>query len=272
MQATQYVGVVRLGRETIQVLPKIYRHEECGPDEAARNLLHLLAVAADLPVREHALAPLLRRHADWFEILTRLFATHLTDAWQRGVVRGYVPIEDNDSPLLRGKWRLTAQLRRPAHRHRFCVTYDEFTPDNPLNRVLRFVVERLWTLTRDGDNRRALSTLRAWMDEVTLLPNVTAAEASAVSLTRLHPVLRAPADPGPALPRRRLLTAFGRRPRLVRLRLRHEPPVRVLRLRSSSAATVPPSSRRLWPTAPCSPNRRGPPDTSPNAKAAPSST
>ena len=121
-----------------------------------------------LPVREHALAPLLRRNADWFEVLTRLFATHLTDAWQRGIVRGYVPIEEDDSPLLRGKWRLTAQLRRPAHRHRFCVTYDEFTPDNPLNRVLRFVVERLWTLTRDADNRRALSTLRAWMDEVAL--------------------------------------------------------------------------------------------------------
>ncbi len=187
VQATQHVGVVRLGRETVQILHKIYRHEECSADEAARNLLHLLAVAADLPVREHDLAPLLRRSADWFEVLTRLFATHLTDAWQRGIVRGYVPIEDDDSPLLRGKWRLTAQLRHPARRHRFCVTYDEFTPDNPLNRVLRFVTERLWTLTRDGDNRRALSTLRAWMDEVTLLPAVTAGEASAVSLTRLHP-------------------------------------------------------------------------------------
>ncbi len=187
VQATQFVGVVRLGRETIQILPKIYRHEECGAEEAARNLLHLLAVAADLPIREHALAPLLRRHADWFEILTRLFASHLTDAWQRGIVRGYVPIEDDASPFLRGKWRLSAQLRRPERRHQFCVTYDEFTPDNPLNRVLRFVVERLWTLTRDGDNRRALSTLRAWMEEVALLPSVTAAEASAVSLTRLHP-------------------------------------------------------------------------------------
>ena len=187
VQATQHVGVVRLGRETVQILPKIYRHEAYSVEEAARNLLHLLAVAHDLPVREHALAPLLRRRADWFEVLTRLFATHLTDAWQRGIVRGYVPIEDDASPLLRGKWRLTSQLRRPAQGHRFCVTYDEFTPDNPLNRVLRFVVERLWTLTHDADNRRALSTLRAWMDEVALLPSVTAGEASAVSLTRLHP-------------------------------------------------------------------------------------
>jgi 5-methylcytosine-specific restriction enzyme subunit McrC len=187
LQSTQYVGVVRLGRETIQILPKIYRHEECGPEEAARNLLHLLAVAADLPLREQALAPLLRRRADWFEILTGLFAAHLTDAWQRGIVRGYVACEDDASPFLRGQWRQATQMRRPERRHRFCVTYDEFTPDNPLNRVLRFVVERLWTLTRDVDNRRALATLRAWMDEVTLLPAVSAAEATSVSLTRLHP-------------------------------------------------------------------------------------
>ncbi len=187
IQVCHYVGVIRLGRETIQILPKIYRHEECRSEEAARNLLHLLTVAADLPVREHALAPLLRRNADWFEILTRLFASHLSDAWQRGSVRGYVPREEDNSPILRGQWRLTAQARRPARQHRFCVTYDEFTPDNPLNRVLRFVVERLWMLTRDGDTRRTLSTLRAWMDEVTLLPSLTAAEASAVPLTRLHP-------------------------------------------------------------------------------------
>ena len=187
LQAAQYVGVVRLGRDTIQILPKIYRHEECGPEEAARNLLHLLAVAADLPLRESALAPLLRRRADWFEILTCLFAAHLTEAWPRGIVRGYVACEDDSSPFLRGSWRLEAQQRLPERRHRFCVTYDEFTPDNPLNRVLRFVVERLWALTRDPDNRRALATLRAWMDDVTLLPAVSAAEASAVSLTRLHP-------------------------------------------------------------------------------------
>ena len=159
VQATQYVGVVRLGRETVQVLPKIYRHS--AQAEATRNLLHLLAVVGDLPIREHSLAPLLRRRADWFEILTDLFAANLTDAWQRNVVRGYVAQEDDTSPTLRGRWRLATQLRRPERRHRFAVTYDEFTPDNPLNRVFRFVVERLWTLTqRPGQSPRAVHPTR----------------------------------------------------------------------------------------------------------------
>src|SRR5215212_9027050 len=54
VQATQYVGVLRIGRHTIQVLPKMYRasaaDKERQPAEATRNLLHLLKYALDIPV------------------------------------------------------------------------------------------------------------------------------------------------------------------------------------------------------------------------------
>ena len=190
IKAAEHVGVVRLGRRTIQVLPKIYK-SGAGVDErerareATHNLLYLLAYAGQLPLREHAVASLLRHADDWFEILTRLFASHLFEEWQRGAYRTYQAVED-ESPVLKGKWRIGDQLRRPVRRHVFSVTYDEFTADNPLNRVFRFVTERLWRLTRDGGNRQLLGELRQWMEEVTLLPVVTAAEASALRLTRLN--------------------------------------------------------------------------------------
>ncbi len=189
VRATEHVGVVRLGRHTIQVLPKIYPPGD-GADEkaharaATRNLLHLLAYAGGLPVREHDLAPLLRRDADWFEILTHLFARHLRAEWQRGAHRSYQVVEA-ELPVLKGKWRIGEQLRRPERRHLFVVAFDEFTADNPLNRVLRFVTERLWHLTRDPANRQLLGELRQWMeDDVPLPRNVTSAEAAAITLTR----------------------------------------------------------------------------------------
>jgi 5-methylcytosine-specific restriction enzyme subunit McrC len=189
LQAAEHVGVVRLGQHTVQILPKIYRSSAATPveraDEATRNLLYLLAHAGQLPVREHELASLLRRGADWFEILTRLFATHLLEAWQRGAHRHYQPVEA-ELPVLKGKWRITEQLRRPERRHTFVVAYDEFTADNKLNRVLRYVVERLWNLTRDGSNRQLLGELRQWMEEVALPSRVTAADASSALLTRLN--------------------------------------------------------------------------------------
>jgi 5-methylcytosine-specific restriction enzyme subunit McrC len=190
IQATQQVGVVRLGSRTIQVLPKIYQSGEHTEEavrgrEATHNLLYLLAYAGQLPVREHILAPLLKRGSDWFEILTRLFASHLSEEWQRGAYRNYQSVED-ELPVLKGKWRVTDQARRPLRKHIFHVAYDEFTADNPLNRVFRFVVERLWQLTRDGGNRQMLGELRVWMEEVRLRSHVTLAEANPSMLSRLN--------------------------------------------------------------------------------------
>lgn len=190
IQAAQHVGVIRLEHHTVQILPKMYRVSKDVPEqqraqEATRNLLHLLAYAGQLPIREHEIAPLVRRDSDWFEILTRLFASHLMEEWQRGASRSYQRVEA-ELPVLKGKWRITEQLRRPERKHFFAVAYDEFTADNPLNRVFRYVVERLWHLTRDMNNRRLLGDLRQWMDEITLLPSMTAADASPTLLTRLN--------------------------------------------------------------------------------------
>lgn len=131
IQAAQHVGVIRLGGRTVQVLPKIYQTSETADEklkakEATANLLRMLAYAGELQVREHELASLLRQTDDWFEILTRLFATHLREEWQRGAHRTYETIED-ELPVLKGKWRIADQLRQPMRRHIFSVSYDEFT-------------------------------------------------------------------------------------------------------------------------------------------------
>src|SRR5207248_8316136 len=109
----------------IQILPKMYRAERSegrlAEREATRNLLHMLAYSAKLTIREHAIVPLLERNADWFEILTYLFATHLTDECQRGRYRTYFQVEE-DATVLKGKWRIATQLRRPERKHIFSVT------------------------------------------------------------------------------------------------------------------------------------------------------
>jgi 5-methylcytosine-specific restriction enzyme subunit McrC len=190
IQAMQHVGVVRLGNRTIQVLPKIYQSQEAASTEAKEkeataNLLRMLAYAGELPVREHELAPLMHQTNNWFEILTRLFATHLREEWQRGAYRNYEVVEEVTS-VLKGKWRVNEQLKRPERRHVFLVAYDEFTADNQLNQIFRFVVERLWKLTRDYDNRLMLGELRQWMDEVTLVGHITERHVNGLQLTRLN--------------------------------------------------------------------------------------
>ncbi|MCP4548427.1 MAG: hypothetical protein GY835_18375 [bacterium] len=88
LRATQFVGVIRVGETTLQILPKIdfkgsadaqtdsipYR---AALGSATRNLLYLLSYTQDLQVKEQDVSPLLAQRSDWFELLTRLFALNL---------------------------------------------------------------------------------------------------------------------------------------------------------------------------------------------------
>jgi 5-methylcytosine-specific restriction enzyme subunit McrC len=187
LRATQHVGVFRFGGRTVEVLPKLYQAGTAGDrrDTATGNLLAMLAYAAGTPPLEHGHAPLRTRASNWLEALTRLFAAHLRDLWQYRVYRAYRALDD-DLPTLKGKWRLAEQLRHPAQLQSFAIHYDEFTVDNPQNRVLRLAVERLWGVTQSRENRALLGQLREWMAEVAVAPEAQVMEARRLPLTRLN--------------------------------------------------------------------------------------
>lgn len=186
LKARQYVGVFRLGDRTVEVLPKMYRFDATTPkQEAVRNLLYMLEYTHQLNVKQYSLASLCQKDLDWFEILTRLFSMNLLEEWQRGAFRNYQSVSYT-LPVLKGKWNLTEQLRRPERKHLFAVTFDEFTADNQLNRVLRYVVERLYQLTRNFHNRQMLHELQQWMEEVTLLSKVNVEDLRLIPITRLN--------------------------------------------------------------------------------------
>ena len=185
-QAKQFVGVIRLGTRTIQILPKIYRSTERTQSivEASRNLLWMLDYATGINLKKSDTANL-KEADDWFETLVRLFSMNLKRQWLKGAYRSYQSVDDV-LPVLKGKWRISAQMKRPAQKHQFAVSYDTFTSDNALNRVLRYVVEQLWKLTKNSSNRQHLSDLRYWMGEITLLPIVNLQYVQSVKLTRLN--------------------------------------------------------------------------------------
>jgi len=189
LHAGSYVGTVRVRDLTVQIVPKIHQSGTEGIQEqaisATKNLLYMLKYSENLEVREQGLAPLLSRKGDWFEIVTYLFAFHLYAEIQRGYVKDYIPYED-EIPRLKGKWLVDKQLRFPAQNHKLWVVFDEFTEDNNLNRIFRYVVERLWQLTSDINNKRLLDDLRQIMGGVTLLRTVTNEDAHKTTVSRLH--------------------------------------------------------------------------------------
>jgi 5-methylcytosine-specific restriction enzyme subunit McrC len=196
LRATSYVGVIQLGNATLQVLPKVDatgrddRRDPHSVASAAANLLWMLVYAGGLPVYEGEMATLLKRRDNLFEILVRIFCQQLAEQLARGMYCCYQRREDS-LPVLKGRWLLGQQLRRqPLARAKFLVAYDEFSPDNPLNRVLAYAVHYLRRMTKDTDNRRWLDRLRPWFEDVATPSHLSSSDLEQVTFSRLNAAYR----------------------------------------------------------------------------------
>src|SRR5438552_781970 len=138
-RATSFVGVVQLGRRSVQVLPKIHRAglpaSECER-HATANLLFLLSYTGKLRVTGPEISQLTERPTPLSEILYWIFARQLWEAVRRELLRGYVAVEER-LEVMKGRWLVAAQARRSDgwRGDRFDVRYDEFTEDNLPNRL-----------------------------------------------------------------------------------------------------------------------------------------
>lgn len=94
------------------------------------------------------------------------FLAELDHLFKRGLRFDYQRIEE-EQRFLRGQLNVVAQMRQPAGRqHCFQIRHDVFMPDRPENRVLKFVLERICTLTQLPDNWRLAQELRNQLAEI----------------------------------------------------------------------------------------------------------
>lgn len=155
LSVRQFVGIFELPSFILQVLPKSLIQP--------KNLVFMLARAvalkrADLPNTYLSAAP-----SDLQEELAHLFLQTLQAELQRGVTRHYREKEDN-LPVLRGKLRVAAYLRRPHPLH-LPVRYAELDGDHLLNRVFLFTLHHLARRLKDRQNLQRVALLREWLAE-----------------------------------------------------------------------------------------------------------
>lgn len=157
LRARGIVGVVVAGGATLEILPKI--DADGGKAGIRRRLVHMLAVALDLPVAAGAMAAHDEQNETLLEILIRLFSTRLLEAVRRGMPRRYVRLEE-DLPALRGRLDVARQFTAlAASPQRLACRYDALSPDIQLNRIMKAAVTRLAHVARAADNQRRLAEL-----------------------------------------------------------------------------------------------------------------
>ena len=169
------VGSVRIEGLSVRVVP--------AASLGLTQLFFLLDHAAEDPFLPSAVAA---RDDDelWASVADSL-ATLTHQALAPGLLRGYRRV-DEALTTVRGRIRLGDQIRRhPGMTIPLEVTYSEFTPDIPENRILRTAAHRLQFLPDLPDaTRRRLAMVDARLADATLIP--PGAPVPAWTRTRLN--------------------------------------------------------------------------------------
>lgn len=185
-RATQWVGVVQVPGLQAEILPKTDSPSAAADlpagevfYEARRNLLFMLAVSGDVPVRNREIARLAVRRAPLSETLAAIFADRLRKELLCGPERAYRQRADN-LRCFKGKLHVPRHtLLNAAHRERFFCRYDEFSDDTPMNRIFRASCRVLLEATRMPATQDVLRHC------LLLLDNVADVEVQAADFTRI---------------------------------------------------------------------------------------
>ncbi|MEW6732738.1 MAG: McrC family protein [Acidobacteriota bacterium] len=173
VRATQWVGVVQVPGLQVEILPKIdvlaaesHSKSEQARYETRRNLLYMLAVSGDLPVRSRDIARLAIRQAPLSETLAAVFANRLRQELLLGTERGYIEQQENLRQF-KGKLMVAPQaLYNSAHRERFYCKYEEFSNDTLMNQVFRSACRILLEITRTPATQDILRQCLLLLDDV----------------------------------------------------------------------------------------------------------
>jgi 5-methylcytosine-specific restriction enzyme subunit McrC len=178
--AQQFVGVIQLGSNAIEILPKIDRISAQG---IRKNLISMLAATRKLDTKEIDVAKLSTQNLDLLEIIIRIYCDKFFEQLHKGLVRRYERSDEN-LKLVKGKVLSSINARlNLGYPERLYCEYDELQEDNPLNRVFKATFRYLLRFSKDRKNQSKLSELIFALDEVSDMP-VAQLEWNKISMDR----------------------------------------------------------------------------------------
>jgi 5-methylcytosine-specific restriction enzyme subunit McrC len=162
VKATQYCGALKVGDQTLTILPKIDKHNDTAN---LRYLTYMLSYVYDLKVDE-SVASTDTEKSPILELLISIFSRELIGEVEKGLYREYISVQDN-LRVMRGRFLAGIDARTNFVRDKIYCEYDEFSPDNSLNALLAYTVNVCRRMSKSDDNRRKLGMLHLMFDEVT---------------------------------------------------------------------------------------------------------
>jgi len=185
LKPLNYIGVVRVGDLTIQILPKLFKNDsyEAHKSVIAGNVLKMLSYTESLPITEIDAADLDTEEFEFFEVFVWLFAKNLAELIKSNQVREYVR-RSEELHFVREQID-TRHYTNPAKLHIVPCIFHEFSRDNTLNRTLKYTCHLMSRMVRSSENFRLLKFINNVLEPVSLTP-VTLTEVDRIRFTRLN--------------------------------------------------------------------------------------
>ena len=160
--AQNFVGVVNLGRDQVEILPKI----EGAVPQVRHNLVTMISVVLDLALYDSDSSKVEKHSGSILEVLIGLFCQKLWQCVRRGMVRQY-EIRNENLGMLRGRISMSEQIRlNLARPDRLACVFDDFSENNPLNQALKAALQVLRRVAKTQANQRNLAELLFCFQEV----------------------------------------------------------------------------------------------------------
>ncbi|MCX6936457.1 MAG: hypothetical protein NTU80_00950 [Verrucomicrobia bacterium] len=164
IKLSEHCGLLNLGGRILEILPKAGEHPDAAQGRGV--LLRMLRVATDLPLHRQDAAVQTDRHAPLLEIFIRAFFEEVLLLLKGGLLRRYTE-RDEDLLAVRGTIQLQRQFTTLANRTDFVACrYDELTPDNRWNRLLKAGLKIVRPWIRSPDLERSWIELFAAFEDV----------------------------------------------------------------------------------------------------------
>lgn len=189
--AQNYVGIIKYKNCQFQILPKLLKRKADEDHCILKNLIYMLSYTKTLEIRDKDIAQMAKSQNPFLEVLIKNYADSLFEALKKQISKNYIKEEDNLN-FLKGKLLFKEHLNiNIVNKARFYCTFDEFTDNNTLNQVFRYVTDCLYLITSSHSTKKTLKHINNLLIDVDL-KTIRSCDISNLKLNRTQLIFEKP--------------------------------------------------------------------------------
>lgn len=133
---TEYVGVIQIGGQTIEILPKADKNSNVDKDKWQKVLLRMLGVCRKVRIETVSDAMLNRRNHSLLDLYFERFIHELEKLLHKGLIKKY-RLNEGNVKSLKGQLQFAQNLQKNLiHKERFYTKHQTYDHEHLINQIL----------------------------------------------------------------------------------------------------------------------------------------